>query len=91
MNLSGRYWPAVEEGKLVPDYSGIRPKLTGPDGISGSHRGNRGNGGAADFEIQGPSVHGVKGLVNLLGIESPGLTSCLAISEFAANILEEQA
>jgi len=64
-----RYWPALPEGALRPGYAGIRPKLHGPDGK------------AADFVIQGPAEHGIAGLVNLYGIESPGLTSALAIAE----------
>jgi len=66
-----QYWPGLPEGALQPGYAGIRPKISGP------------NEPAADFVIQGPSVHGVPGLVNLFGIESPGLTSCLAIGEAA--------
>ena len=62
-----RYWPGLPDGALQAGYAGIRPKLTGPGEP------------AADFVIQGPRRHGVPGLVNLLGIESPGLTSCLAI------------
>ncbi|MFY8179270.1 MAG: FAD-dependent oxidoreductase, partial [Limnohabitans sp.] len=57
------------DGVLQPGYAGIRPKISGP------------NEAAADFCIQGPAVHGVKGLVNLFGIESPGLTSSLAIGD----------
>ncbi len=64
-----RYWPALEQGALTPDYSGIRPKLQAP------------GEGASDFVIQGYDTHGVTGLVNLFGIESPGLTSCMAIAE----------
>jgi L-2-hydroxyglutarate oxidase LhgO len=64
-----RYWPRLPDGALVPDYSGIRPKLTGP------------NEKAADFMIDGPAEHGLGGLVHLFGIESPGLTSCLSIAE----------
>ena len=69
------YWPALAEGSLQPGYAGIRPKIAGP------------NEAAADFVIQGPSVHGVSGLVNLFGIESPGLTSSLAIAEVVASLL----
>lgn len=71
-----RYWPGLPDGALVPDYSGIRPKLTGP--------GEK----AADFMIDGPVEHGLSGLVHLFGIESPGLTSCLSIAEDVAGRLE---
>jgi L-2-hydroxyglutarate oxidase LhgO len=64
-----RYWPALPDGSLQPAYSGIRPKINAPTGP------------AADFVISGPTEHGVPGLVNLFGIESPGLTSCLALAE----------
>lgn len=73
-----RYWPELPDGALAADYAGIRPKLTGPD--SPKH--------AADFVIQGPTVHGVPGLVNLFGIESPGLTSSLAIAEHVTGLLD---
>ncbi len=71
-----RYWPGLPDGSLQPGYAGIRPKLTGPGEP------------AADFLIQGPDVHGVQGLVNLYGIESPGLTSALAIAEHVADQIE---
>jgi len=64
-----RYWPGLPEGAITPDYSGCRPKLSGPGQP------------AADFRIDGPELHGIDGLVNLFGIESPGLTSSLAIAE----------
>jgi L-2-hydroxyglutarate oxidase LhgO len=67
------YWPALPDGALQPAYAGIRPKLSGPGEP------------AADFVIQGPAAHGVRGLVNLFGIESPGLTASLAI---AARVCE---
>lgn len=68
-----RYWPALPDGALQAGYAGIRPKISGP------------HEAAADFLIQGPAAHGVPGLVNLLGIESPGLTSCLAIANHVAR------
>ena len=64
-----RYWPGLPEGAITPDYSGCRPKLSGPGEP------------AADFRIDGSELHGIAGLVNLFGIESPGLTSSLAIAE----------
>ena len=70
-----KYWPALADGALQPGYAGIRPKISGPHEV------------AADFCIQGPAVHGVNGLVNLFGIESPGLTSCLAIGEAVVRAL----
>ncbi|WP_201841016.1 FAD-dependent oxidoreductase [Microvirga zambiensis] len=70
-----RYWPGLPDGALVPDYSGIRPKLSGP--------GEK----AADFMIDGPAQHGLPGLVHLFGIESPGLTSSLSIAEDVAERL----
>lgn len=68
-----RYWPALSDGALRPGYAGIRPKLSGPGAP------------AADFLIQGPEAHGVRGLVNLYGIESPGMTAALAIAEYVAD------
>jgi L-2-hydroxyglutarate oxidase LhgO len=65
----GSWWPELDPGDLSPDFVGVRPKLSGP----GEH--------SADFMIQDASVHGVRGLVNLFGIDSPGLTSSLAIGE----------
>ena len=68
------YWPGLRDGKLEPGYAGIRPKLGGPDRPAG------------DFLIQGPREHGVAGLVNLFGIESPGLTASLALAGQVAQI-----
>ena len=70
------YWPALKDGALAPDYSGIRPKLTGPGEA------------AADFLIDTPADHGVPGLVQMFGIESPGLTSSLSLAELTAAALE---
>ena len=67
-----RYYPALRDGALLPDYTGIRPKIYGPGEP------------APDFVIQGAEAHGIDGLVNLFGIESPGLTSSLAIAEEVA-------
>jgi L-2-hydroxyglutarate oxidase LhgO len=70
-----RYYPGLQDGALQPGYTGIRPKITG--------RGEP----PADFVIHGPREHGVRGLVNLYGIESPGLTSSLAIADYVAELL----
>ncbi len=71
-----RYWPGLQDGQLQPGYTGIRPKISGPKEA------------AADFRIDGPDEHGVPGLVNLFGIESPGLTSCLAIAHHVNRVLQ---
>ena len=64
-----RYWPELADGALQPGYAGIRPKLSGPGAP------------AADFLVQGPGAHKIPGLVNLFGIESPGLTASLALAD----------
>ena len=69
-----RYWPALRDGALTPDYAGCRPKLSG-----------RGEA-AADFRVDGAERHGLPGLVNLFGIESPGLTASPAIAVLAAEL-----
>jgi L-2-hydroxyglutarate oxidase LhgO len=69
------YWPGLPDGALQPGYAGMRPKLQAP------------HEAAADFIIQGPETHGITGLVNLLGIESPGLTSSLAIAARTKDLL----
>ncbi len=69
------YWPALPDASLTPDYCGIRPKLHGPGEPQ------------PDFVIQGPETHGIPGLVNLYGIESPGLTASLAIADEVAGRL----
>lgn len=71
------YWPELPDGALNPGYTGIRPKIVGPDSK------------AADFVIAGPANHGIRGLVNLFGIESPGLTSCLALAQATRNALNQ--
>lgn len=70
-----RYWPGLPDGALAPSYSGVRPKIHGP------------HEKAPDFRVDGPALHGVPGLVNLFGIESPGLTSAMAIGELVAAML----
>lgn len=69
-------WPGIDPLKLQPGYAGIRPKIGGPGSST------------ADFRIDGPERHGLPGLVNLFGIESPGLTASLAIAELVAARLE---
>jgi L-2-hydroxyglutarate oxidase LhgO len=71
----GRYYPQLDINQLVPAYAGIRPKLQGPGEAP------------RDFDIQGPAVHGIAGLVQLFGIESPGLTAALAIAEHVQALL----
>lgn len=72
-----RFWPDVEAGRLVPDYAGIRPKLHG----AGEDQ--------PDFQLHGAEVHGLDGLMALFGIESPGLTSSLALGEIVADRLDD--
>ncbi|MGA9343126.1 MAG: FAD-dependent oxidoreductase, partial [Rhodanobacteraceae bacterium] len=70
-----RYWPSLKDDTLLPAYAGIRPRLGAPGAP------------AVDFRIDGPSFLGVPGLVNLFGIESPGLTACLAIAGHVSSLL----
>ena len=70
----GRYFPAIKVESIEPGYTGIRPKV-GPRGSA-----------AQDFVVHGPEVHGVGGLVNLYGIESPGLTAALALAEYVRSL-----
>jgi len=72
-----RYWPGLPDGALIPAYAGIRPKIVPPAVAT------------QDFTIQGPKDHGVAGLINLFGIESPGLTSCLAIADHVATLFND--
>ena len=69
-----RYWPELPEGALAPAYTGIRPRLNGPGEAM------------ADWIIEGPAEHGLEGLVNLFGVESPGITASLAIAEAVAEM-----
>ena len=71
-----KYFPEIESAQLQPAYSGVRPKISGPASI------------AADFSIQGPDKHGVEGLVQLFGMESPALTASLAIAKYVEAILK---
>jgi len=68
------YWPTLPDGALMPSYSGMRPKIV-PPAVA-----------VQDFLIQGPDDHGVEGLINLFGIESPGLTSSLAIADYVGEL-----
>jgi L-2-hydroxyglutarate oxidase LhgO len=70
------YWPGLPDDSLHPDYAGIRPKIHGPGQPM------------PDFMVQGPADHGIKGLVNMFGIESPGITSSMALGEYVAGWLE---
>jgi len=69
-----RYWPGLPDGALAPAYAGIRPKIV-PPAVA-----------VQDFVIQGPRDHGIAGLINLFGIESPGLTASLAIADHVADL-----
>lgn len=69
-----KYWPALKDGALQPGYAGIRPKIV-PRGAP-----------AQDFVVQGPQTHGVPGLINLFGIESPGLTAALALADYVVQV-----
>ena len=71
-----KFWPGLPPGALQPAYAGIRPKISGP------------GQDAVDFCVQGPQTHGVAGLVNLFGIESPGLTSALALGDWVLHSLQ---
>lgn len=69
-----RFWPRLADGQLVPAYAGIRPKISGPGEPS------------VDFRIDGPGQHGIPMIINLFGIESPGLTASLAIGDHVAEL-----
>ena len=74
-----RYWPSANQKQLQPGYTGIRPKISGPGEP------------AADFMVQSEKDHHMRGLINLFGIESPGLTSSLAIAELVKELLVRDA
>jgi L-2-hydroxyglutarate oxidase LhgO len=71
-----KYWPDLKDGAIQPGYAGIRPKIV-PRGAPGQ-----------DFVVQGPQTHGVRGLINLFGIESPGLTASLALADHVVEVAE---
>ena len=73
-----RYWPSLPDDSLTPAYAGVRPKISGPGEP------------AADFRIDGPRHHGVSNFVNLFGVESPGLTACLAIADMVQDMLSDR-
>jgi L-2-hydroxyglutarate oxidase LhgO len=75
--LVRRYWPGLPDGALQPAYAGVRPKIVPPGSAT------------QDFRIDGPDQHGVPGLVNLFGIESPGLTSSLALGRFVGDLIKK--
>jgi L-2-hydroxyglutarate oxidase LhgO len=84
------YWPDLKDGALVPDFSGVRPKLHHPALLVEQQGNTKRSLPFQDFDIAGPSVHGVPGLVHLFGMESPGLTSAMAIAEhIAKRVLSE--
>ena len=72
------YWPGLRDGALQPGYAGVRPKISGPSEPP------------ADFIVQGPEIHGIPGLVNLYGIESPGLTAALPLADEVVERLSRQ-
>ena len=74
-----QYFPGLDVNKLAPAYTGIRPKLTGPGEAP------------RDFAIEGEEIHGIGGLVNLFGIESPGLTASLAIGDYVSSLVDSSA
>lgn len=74
-----RYWLAVDESRLAPAYAGIQPRVGGPGQAPG------------DWVVQGPGQHGIRGLVNLFAIDTPGLTACLATAEHVMGLLESPA
>ena len=73
-----RYWPGLPDDALVPGYAGIRPKISGPSEP------------AADFVVSGPAAHAIGGLVNLFGIESPGLTASMAIGDYVEGLINQR-
>ena len=81
-----KYWPDLHDNSIEADYAGIRPKLMTPHGKAAQQTRTTSRN-LLDFLIEGPSVHGIPGLVNLFGIESPGLTSSLAIANLVKDMI----
>jgi L-2-hydroxyglutarate oxidase LhgO len=71
------YWPGLPDGALQPAYAGLRPRISGPGEPS------------ADFVVSAPDEHGCRGLINLFGIESPGLTAALALGDLCARLVHD--
>lgn len=72
-----QYWPSLADGRLLPGYAGVRPKIHGTAGVP------------ADFFVSGSGDHGIKGIINLFGMESPGLTASLALAEHVESMLDD--
>jgi L-2-hydroxyglutarate oxidase LhgO len=81
-----KYWPHLSDNALMPDYAGVRPKLTHPSLVS-SNNTSKTSVGFHDFVTAGPQQHGIPNLYHFFGIESPGLTSAMAIGEYMANLV----
>ena len=93
-NAIRKYWPHLQDNSLVPDYSGIRPKLCLPSSLAALDDNCPSNVAdkprdLTDFLIEGPQTHGVKGLINLFGIESPGLTASMAIAQHVLHLIKD--
>jgi L-2-hydroxyglutarate oxidase LhgO len=86
--IISQYYPSLQLSSLAPDYVGIRPKLYGPQHNIAENKYDKFGRNMTDFIIEGPSQHGISGLVNLYGIESPGLTSSLSIANYVHSILQ---
>jgi L-2-hydroxyglutarate oxidase LhgO len=71
------WWPGLDPARLSPDYAGIRPRVTGPGQPPG------------DWRIDGPGAHGVPGMIHLFGIDTPGLTACLALADHVAGLMQD--
>jgi L-2-hydroxyglutarate oxidase LhgO len=82
-----KYWPGLADGKLTADYVGVRPKLSHPSILHGQSSGFQPKLPFDDFQIVGPEIHGIPGLIHLFGIESPGLTSGMGIAEHVRRMV----